>query len=234
VIIELDHRLVEACRSAGLPVIYGDASQELVLEAAAIERARLLVVTTPGMVAARATVVAARRRNSGLAVVARTSDPGFLPVFRELGVSEVVLPELEAGLEMTREALLHLRVPVPEIQRHTELLRTELLAPVLGARRGYRTLTQLRAAEQQFELQWVLLEAASPLAGRSIGEAAVRQTTGTSVVGLIREGELTTNPDPGFRFAVNDLVAIIGTDEARQAFQNLAIPPPGTPADGPA
>ncbi len=233
VIVELDHRRVEECRGAGLPVIYGDASQELVLEAAAVERARLLVVTTPGMVAARATVVAARRRNPALAVVARASDPGFLPVFRELGVTEVVLPEFEAGLEMTREALLHLRVPVPEIQRHTELLRNELLAPVLGMRRGYRTLTQLRTAEQHFELQWVLLEAASPLAGRSIGEAAVRQATGTSVVGVIRDGALTTNPDPGFRFAVGDLAAIIGTDEARQAFQHAATASPGAPGTSP-
>jgi CPA2 family monovalent cation:H+ antiporter-2 len=224
VIIELDHRLVEMCRSAGLPVIYGDASQELVLDAAAIERARLLVVTTPGMVAARATVVAARRRNPDLAVVARTSDPGFLPVFRELGVSEVVLPEFEAGLEMTREALLHLRVPATEIQRQTEALRTELLAPLLNERSGYRTLAQLRAAERHFDLQWVLLGADCPLVGRSIGEAEVRRATGAAVVGIIRAGSLAANPDAAFRFEAHDQVAIIGTEEARRRFAELASP----------
>jgi len=224
VIVELDHRRVEECRTAGMPVVYGDASQELVLEAAAIGAARLLVVTTPDMVAARAAVVNAKRLNGGLAVVARTSDPGFLPVFRELGVSEVVLPEFEAGLEMTREALLHLRVPATEIQRQTEALRTELLAPVLNERSGYRTLAQLRAAEHHFDLQWVLLPADSPLAGRSIGEAGVRRASGAAVVGIIRAGSLTANPDADFRFEALDQVAIIGTEEARRRFAELASP----------
>jgi CPA2 family monovalent cation:H+ antiporter-2 len=147
-----------------------------------------------------------------------------LPIFKEMGVVDIVLPEFEASLEMTRQALLHLRVPVSEIQRHTELLREDLFAPFFNAGGEYRTLTQLRTAEQQFDLQWVLLLEDSPLVARSIGEAEIRKTTGTSVVGVIRNGKLETNPDAHFRFQPNDLVAIIGTDQARLAFQEMAMP----------
>ena len=228
VIVELDHRRVETCREAGLPVIYGDAGHEVVLEAAAIEAARLLVVTTPDMVAARNIVVNARRASAGLPVVARTSDQGFLSVFRELGVTEVVLPEFEAGLEMTREALLHLRVPVAEIQRQTESLRSELLAPHMGAgRSSYRTLAQLRAAEQRFELQWVELQDGCSLAGRSIAEAGIRKQSGASVVGIVRDDALEVNPGADYRLQAGDLVAIIGTEAARQAFQAMAARRPG-------
>ncbi len=228
VIVELDHRRVEACREAGLPVIYGDASHEVVLEAAAIEDARLLVVTTPDMVAARTIVVNARRANAGLPVVARTSDQGFLSRFREIGVTEVVLPEFEAGLEMTREALLHLRVPVAEIQRQTESLRSELLAPHMSTgRSAYRTLAQLRAAEHRFELQWVELQDGCSLAGRSIAEAGIRKASGASVVGIVRDDALETNPDADFRLEAGDLVAILGTEAARRAFQAMASRPAG-------
>jgi len=222
VIIEIDHRRVEQSRAAAMPVVYGDATHMIVLEAAEIRAARLLVVTTPEIVTARSVVVNAKQLNGALAVVARTSDPGFLPIYKELGVTDVVLPEFETGLEMTRQSLLHLAIPAPQIQRQTEALRNELFAPFFNVGDGYRTLAQLRTAEQQFDLEWVLLPEASPLAARSIGEAEIRRSTGTAVVGVIRDGALQANPDAQFRFQACDRVAIIGTDQARQAFKEMA------------
>lgn len=224
VIIELDHRRVEQARAAGLPVIYGDASHEVVLDAAAITSARMLIVTTPEMVVTQAIVTNARKRNSGLDVVARTSDPTFLPVFKRLDVTDVVLPEFEASLEMTRQALLHLRVPAPDIQRHTESIRHDLFAPFFSPNDRYRTLGRLRTAELGFDLQWVVLGEDSPLVARSIGEAEIRKVTGASVVGVLRSDDLRANPDADLRFQQGDLVAIIGTDEARRAFQEMAVP----------
>ena len=227
VIIELDHRRVDQAKAAGLPVVYGDASHEVVLEAAAVASARMLIVTTPEMVVAQAVVVNARKHNDRLDVVARTSDPTFLPVFKKMDVTDVVLPEFEASLEMTRQALLHLRVPASEIQRHTESLRKDLFAPFLSTGGGYTTLAQLRTAELSFDLQWVVLGGGSPLISKSMGEAKIRRTTGASVVGVIRAGHLEANPDADFRFQDDDLVAIMGTDEARRAFQAMAAPAGG-------
>ena len=223
-IVELDHRRVEQAAGDGLPVVYGDASHEIVLSAAAIRTARLLVVTTPDMVVARAIIQRAKGFNPDLDIVARTSDPSFLPIFSKLGVSDVVLPEFETGLELARQALLHLRVPAPEIQRQTEALRKQLFAPFFNAKGSYRTLSQLRSAEQHFDLEWTVLPADSPLVGRSIGEAHVRKTTGASVVAVIRKGQLHANPDAQFRFESSDHVAIMGTDEARQQFEQMAVP----------
>ncbi len=120
VVIELDHRRVEACKERGVPVVYGDASHQLVLEAAEIATAHLLIVTAPDVVVVQAIIMAARRQNPAIDVVARTSDPSFLAVFQELGVRDVVLPEVEISLEMTRQALLHLHIPPVEIQRRAE------------------------------------------------------------------------------------------------------------------
>jgi len=63
VIIELDQRRVEQVKVEGMPVIYGDASQEIVLKAAKVDLACLLLITTPGIVVARSIVVHARRLN---------------------------------------------------------------------------------------------------------------------------------------------------------------------------
>jgi len=224
VVVELDHRRVENAQTDGIPVVYGDATHEIVLEAAEISTARLLVVTTPDVVTARTIITNAKRQNGELSVVARTSDPSFLPIFKEMGVNSVVLPEFEASLEMTRKSLLHFPIPVTEIQNRTESLRQDLFAPFFDEGQGYKTLVQLRSAEHQFDLQWVPLSAGSPLVTRSIGGVEIRKKAGASVVGVIRDEKLIANPDAAFRFQVNDLVAIIGTEEARKSFQAMAAP----------
>lgn len=224
VVVELDHRRVESAQADGIPVVYGDASHEIVLEAAAIQTALLLVVTTPDVVTARVIISHAKRMNAALNVVARTSDPSLLPVFKELGVNSVVLPEFEASLEMTRKALLHFPIPITEIQQRTESLRQDLFAPFFDDGRDYKTLVQLRSAEQQFDLQWVRLRQGSPLLDRSIGGVEIRKKVGASVVGVIRDEKLIANPDAKFRFQLGDLVAIIGTAESRESFRALAIP----------
>lgn len=227
VVIELDHRRVEQTRATGTPVIYGDASHGVVLEAATIALARLLIVTTPDTVVARSIVVNAKRLNGSLDVVARTSDPGALASFKDIGVSDAVLPEFETGLEMARRSLLHLGIPASEVHRHTEALRNELLAPFFNEGSGYRTLSHLRSAERQLDIQWVVIGFDSPLAGRSIGESEIRKATEASVVGVIRDDGLVASPPPGFRFQERDLVAIIGTKEARSAFVFMSYGPTG-------
>jgi monovalent cation:H+ antiporter-2, CPA2 family len=57
----------------------------------------------------------------------------------------------------------------------------------------------------------------SNLFDRSIGEVEIRKKTGASVVGVLRDDQLEPNPGPQFRFQDKDLVAIIGSSEARDS-----------------
>jgi len=221
VIVELDHQRVERAKADGTPVLYGDGTHEIVLEATEIHAARLLVVTTPDMITAETIIKKARARNGELNVVARTSDAAFLPIFKELGCSSVVLPEFEAGLEITREALLHFSIPLMEIRNHMESRRRELFAPFFSEGQGYKTLVQLRAAEHEFDLHWVPLAQGSRINGCSIGELGIRKKTGASVVGVVRDENLITNPGADFRFESDDLVAVIGTEDAYRSFQAM-------------
>lgn len=219
VIIELDQRRIEKAKLAGFAVIFGDASHEIVLEAAAIASASLLVITTPSIVDSLAIVSHAQRFNDNIEVFARLSDPEFFEVFSELNVTDLVYPELEAGLEMIRQVLLALHIPVTEIQRQTESLRQEYFTSRMSQSKPYQTLAQFRSAEQQFDLEWVMVKANCQLVDRTIGEAEIRKKTGASVVGVLRDDKLEPNPGPQFRFLEKDLVAIIGSSDARAAFQ---------------
>jgi len=226
VIIELNHRRFEQAKEAGMAVVYGDASQEAVLEAARIKEASLLILTVPGLVEARSVIMQAKRFNGDLEIVARTSGPDYFDLFKDLGVSKVVLPEFEASLEMARQSLLRLRVPITEIQGYTDKLRQELYAHLFTKDSDYQVLSHLRNAEQQFDLQWVRLIPNSQMANRSIGESAIRKKTGASVVGIVRDGQLEPNPDADFILMPDDLIAIIGNEKNRAAFCLMASSAP--------
>ena len=103
-------------------------------------------------------------------------------------------------------------------------MRRELLAPFFEDAGEYKTLSALRAADEAFDLQWVRLAEGSRVLSRSIGGLDIRKETGASIVGVIRGEQLVANPDAAFRFEAGDLVAIIGTDEARRAFQGMIEP----------
>ncbi|HPQ70089.1 MAG TPA: cation:proton antiporter [bacterium] len=231
VIVEMDHRRLEKLKQEGLPIIYGDASQPVVLDAAEIRHAQLVLITVPGLVVSRSTVEQVRKVSSSLKIVARASNIEQVEILREIGVHEVVQPEFEAGLEMTRQALLMLNVAPVDVHKYSDAVRREFYASLYENFSDYRVLSQFQNAETLFELTWINVTPNSPIADRSIGEIGIRRKFGVSVVGVIRGKELTPNPDAEFRFQKDDNIAVIGRQEERNAFLNM-LKEEGAPIGG--
>ncbi|NDJ60990.1 MAG: portal protein [Chloroflexi bacterium] len=227
VIIELDQRRVDECKRDGMPVIYGDATQPVVLETAGIESARLLLVTLPTFATTQAVVDRVRTMRPELHIVARVESVELLHTLHEHGVYEAVQPEFEAGLEIVRQALLHLEIPAAEIHDFTDEIRTELYAPLLATQHHQRAITKLRqAATQLMELSWVDLPEHNGAAGKSIKDLQIRQQTGASIVGIVREGAVITNPGAESRLQSGDVIAVLGdrqqVEEVRSLLHNHA------------
>lgn len=130
VVIEFNTLQVNHFKGLATPLVYGDAGQPLVLEAAGIENARLLIITTPSAITTRAIAEQGLHLNEKLHVLARSNGRDHMRILRKIGVHGVVQPEFEAGLEITRQALLALDVTDHEIRHFTDQVRQELYAPL--------------------------------------------------------------------------------------------------------
>ncbi|MFZ5573431.1 MAG: cation:proton antiporter [Thermodesulfobacteriota bacterium] len=221
VIVELDSRRFENIKSSGFPVIFGDASQEIILEAAEVGRAKLLLITTPVAIIARAIATQVLKLNPGIKIVARAEGVSQMRELHDHGVYHVVQPEFEAGLEFTRQALLHLNFPIDRIQQYTDEVRRELYRPLFDTDSSYRVLSQLQNACLLIELTWVALDHASTFTGKTIGESQIRTKTGVTIVGILRSGAMHPNPDPDFLLRADDLVGVMGTTDQLTAFREL-------------
>lgn len=224
VMIEMDYRRVTQAKENGFPVIYGDASQEIVLEAARVKQACLVLITTPNIIITRTIVDQVRHSNPTVHIVARAEGIEQMQALHKHGVYEVVQPEFEAGMEITRQALLHVNIPTTDIQRFTDTIRRELYAPLYHTHDEYQTIAQLQNVSHLLELSWVRLTTSSPLIGRTIRELKIRSETGVSVVGVMHNGKLHPNPNAEYQFSVGDLVAVMGNFEQLAAFQTLIAP----------
>lgn len=219
VIIEHDQQIMERIQAARLPVIYGDASSPVVLEAAGVQEARLLLVTVPAAIDIELIVRRVRQVNPALHIVTRARDLDQLAGLRELGVYEVVQPEFEAGLEMARQTLLHFGVAPGEIQLLSDAVRAEHYEAFTTLHADARLLAQFRQVGQMLETIWMCLLPTNGLVGRSIRQSAIRTRTGVSVVAVLRGETVVTNPEADFVFAVDDCIAVLGTAEQQAGFQ---------------
>ena len=214
IVIESDPIRVDKLHELGVPVLYGEAGNSEILAHAALSRARALVITLPNDSAALSVVSAARMLAPDLHIIARASTWDGAKQLRADGAGEVVRPELEGGVEIVRRTLLELRLPMREVQRYTEIVRTEGMdeseRPSLERT---RILRELVGAAHDLEIGWITVAHDSPLAGRRIADASLREAIGVSVVAISRTGAVVSNPGPDVIFVPGDRVAIIGAPE---------------------
>ncbi|MDR0477584.1 MAG: cation:proton antiporter [Desulfobulbaceae bacterium] len=133
VVIDHNNQQMTEARKAGIPLVFGDADKHLVLEAAGTERAKMLIITIPTLMTVKAIVEQALRLNPSLYIVARSGGREQMRILRDIGVHDLVQPEFEAGLEITRQALLAMGVDDSEISRQADKVREALYAPVYEA-----------------------------------------------------------------------------------------------------
>ncbi|MCC6176874.1 MAG: cation:proton antiporter [Chloroflexi bacterium] len=115
-VIEYDPRIVHELRKRGVPAIYGDASNPIVLAQANLDRAAVLAVLMPDIRTVLLTTERARQQHPRLSIVARAFDATQLQRLLRAGATDVVQPEFEAGVEVIRHTLRRYGMSGMEVQ----------------------------------------------------------------------------------------------------------------------
>jgi monovalent cation:H+ antiporter-2, CPA2 family len=220
VLIESDDRRVQQARVAGFPVIYGDASQIVVLEAGGVHNARAVLITVPAFADVRNIVSAARHAKPDVPIIARADGIEAVRALYAVGIQEVTSPEFEAAIEMTRQALMYFNVPAHDVLRVASAIRHERydMNSASGAS-GLAIMAQIGEIARQLEFTWVGVVPDSAFDGRTLDALRIRSTIGASIVAIIRDNALVANPDGQARLQAGDLVALLGTREQIDRFR---------------
>ena len=221
VVIESDQYRLDELQKQGIPVIYGDGASAEVLHAAGIEHARLVLIAVGSAFDVESIARRARELAPDVHIVARAAKMAQIEVLRELGIHEVVQPEFEAGLEMMRQTLLHFDVSADRIEQLSDEVRAAAYVPMSSPHLQTSLLSSMAQTRIGLALHWYTLAADAAIVGKSIEQSAIREQSGVLVIAVIKHGEVQMTPSAQTLLEPGDIVAVCGTPEQRQAFEQL-------------
>ncbi|WP_201987550.1 potassium channel family protein [Hymenobacter rubidus] len=175
--------------------VFGDATADLVLKQAGVERASSLITALPKDADNVFVALSARALNPHLKIIARASFKTSESKLLSAGADSVVMPDEIGGSHMAN------LVVRPEVIRFLDLISG------LSA-------DKLRLEEMSFQ------QLRRDLHGRSIRELDVRSITGATIIGLRQaSGSLLVSPPVDYVPAEGDVLLLLGSEEQIETFE---------------
>jgi voltage-gated potassium channel len=189
----------DAGRLTDLPYlnVLGDVTEDEVLQRAGIDRARVLVAAVNTDADNLYVTLSSRTLRPDLVIIARSRTEAAEAKLLRAGADRVVNPQRIGGDRMAAFALQPHVVDFLDVVMHDGSL--------------------------EFRLEEVRVPTGSPLAGRSLREAQIRELTGALILAMRRtDGSFVTNPGPETVIQPDHILIAIGTAAQLAALTDLA------------
>ncbi|MEO2005110.1 MAG: potassium channel protein [Candidatus Poribacteria bacterium] len=194
VIVGPSEKAVEAIQQEEYPCIQGDATDEGVLTSAGIDRARALISAASADADNVFITLTARSMEAGLKIVARANTQESQAKLRKAGADEVITPYPLSAHRMVAA------ITQPEVADFVDNVMRE----------GH------------LELERIALAADSPLVGKKLAEADLRNAAGVIVIGIHDPQQgLVMVPQADMVFAEGCGMIVLGTREDLARFHRL-------------
>jgi voltage-gated potassium channel len=192
-VVDLDPDRYRELEEEHQPSVRGDATQEDVLRAAGVVRAKTLIACLADDAHNVYSILLARQLNPDITIIARAVDDGAEERLKLAGADRVLNPYRVGG---TRLAITALKPTV------TDFLDASLMG-----------------SSVELELAEVVVHPSSDLAGKTLAGAEVRQRFGIIVVALKRGEESIFNPGPNERIEAGDVLVALGPIQALERIE---------------
>jgi CPA2 family monovalent cation:H+ antiporter-2 len=215
--VELNAENVSKGRREGEFIVYGDIASAEVLQELGVMRAKALVLAINDPAALARTISIARQSNPDLYILARTRYVAELEHLCQLGADEVIPDEFEASLQLganlmrrfsrSEGHILHVLSELRQ-QHYTSMRHKGVPSHGLSILEGGR-------------LDYQAVPDDSPYLGASLAEIDLRNLTGVTVVGVIRQERTIYNPAGSFCIEPGDTLMLLGSTEDVQRASEL-------------
>ena len=187
VVVDQDLRVVEECLNEGRLALYGEASDDALLEEAGILRAKGLVAAVDSDADNVFVVLSARKLNPELHIVARASSDESASKLEIAGTDRTLSPYAVGGRRLASLA--------------TQPLVVDFLDVVTRGEKGI-----------EFRLEEFVVPKQPAIAGHTIGELRIGERTGAMVLAFrTRDGAFDTTPSADDRLHAGDTLIVLGS-----------------------
>ncbi|WP_420452756.1 cation:proton antiporter regulatory subunit [Ilumatobacter sp.] len=101
---------------------------------------------------------------------------------------------------------------------------TRTVAELLGTSQVNAAVDAVQQELEGLAIEWLRIDPASSVTGRTIGDGAFRTRTGVSVVAVIRDDTAIPAPEPDLALRGGDVVVCVGTIDGLARMRDLVAP----------
>jgi len=211
--VDLDPHRVMPARQAGHPVIFGDSSDEDVLESCGLANASALVVSFADAAVSLSIVRAVRRLRADVPVLVRTADDGGIDQLRAVGATEVVPETFEASLMLAAHTLMALNMSIKNVVGVMDQIRRARYATLRSVLLPYTPGGAVEGDEGQEGISSIVIPPLAWSVGRSLQEVRARGAE-VAFTAIRRRGITGREPSDETVLQGGDVLVVYGQPQA--------------------
>lgn len=209
IILETNAETVEKEKKKEIPIIFGDASDEHILNHVNIYKARTIVVAVPQLKMAKNIIQTVRGITQSVHLLVRTRFITHMDELRDLGADEVIPEELETSVEIFSRVLHNFLIPEDEIEAFIEMMRADNYELFKKKARTPKTFKSREIPDFDITALKVHKDSGS-LLEKSLKELDLRSAYGIHVIGISRKGEMLDRISAEDKIFQRDILYIQG------------------------
>lgn len=210
--VDIDPVRLREARAAREPVFFGDPSQEHVLQAAGIKKARLLIIAFTHPKQTLKILTNARRLNPDLPILVRTTDDTELEVLQNSGATEVIPDKLESSLMLASHMLILLGQPASRAQQLVKEVKANRYKLLRGFYEGENIGHLEDLSKERAYLHAVELSEGAYAIDHTLGEI-MKEEPSIALSSFSRKGFKCDIPDLDVVLQSGDILILEGTKE---------------------
>lgn len=207
VVIDMDAEQVKTAREEGIPILFGDASNEHILEQVRVYKARVAVVAINDHDESLIIVSQLRTLCKTVHIIARCSTVAQSEELLHAGASEVVSEKFETSVEVFARTLNQFLVNTSDIDRYITLVRDEEYS---GVHSNFHVYKRNSVDFSEIKSVSVELHASCPFSEKHLCEASLLEANRLRVMGIVRDGKYITKLDGDTMMHAGDQVILFG------------------------
>jgi CPA2 family monovalent cation:H+ antiporter-2 len=187
-------------------VVYGDPSHQKILQAAGINKARIMVITIKNSAAVTKIIHQVRHLRSDIPILVRSVDEAVIDDFYAHGATDVIPETLESSIIMASHLLIHLDVPLNEITRDIARARKDRYQFLRGYYPGEEA-SHEASHKMNEHMHTLVLHPGSRAIGMKIGDINLDHRN-IVFTALRRGGIRGKQPTPDLLLKENDIIVM--------------------------
>lgn len=220
--LDMDAERVQAARSAGEPVAFGDAKRREVLEAAGLGRAKMVVITLSNMHETQHVLDNIMSLHPTMPVHVRAVSDDYLKKFSDMGAEESVSDTKETSLALAAYALLGHGIPYTRVHQIMTGIRRNRYAMLEDLFDGSDDGHVFSEEHHNISRHAFPLTEEAYAVGKKISELPIEEHN-IRLLFVRRHTSRIDNFDDGFNLEHGDILVVAGAKEKIISFENWSL-----------